>query len=218
MPANLNDIERKILDYMVSYLRTNTYQPSIREIGEEFGIKSTKTVSEHLQALAEKGFLERDPSRSRGVRILGVDLNARAVSVPCYREVPRERAGVRSAPPETHLSLDRRLAGAKGAFLVRAADEELGPLGIVEGDFVLIEPTEPEEVPEGAVVLAGTGERPGYHRLSRNGRGVLLSPVGGNGSPITVEEPDRLQILGRVTAFYRRIDGGGALFAHPTAH
>ena len=64
MLPNLTEIEEKILDYMVSYLRENTYQPSIREIGERFGIKSTKTVSEHLQALAEKGFLERDPSRS----------------------------------------------------------------------------------------------------------------------------------------------------------
>ena len=49
MPPNLSEIERKILDYMVGYLRENTYQPSIREIGERFGIKSTKTVSEHLQ-------------------------------------------------------------------------------------------------------------------------------------------------------------------------
>ena len=64
---------------------TNTYQPSIREIGERFGIKSTKTVSEHLQALADKGFLERDPSRSRGVKILGMDLGADTVSVPCFR-------------------------------------------------------------------------------------------------------------------------------------
>jgi repressor LexA len=43
MPTALTDIERRILDYMVDYLRSNTYQPSIREIGERFGIKSTKT-------------------------------------------------------------------------------------------------------------------------------------------------------------------------------
>ena len=71
MDQRITEIERKILDFMVHYLRSNTYQPSIREIGERFGIKSTKTVSEHLQALADKGFLERDPSRSRGVKILG---------------------------------------------------------------------------------------------------------------------------------------------------
>ena len=72
----LTDLEQRILDYMVLYLRTHTYQPSIREIGHHFGIKSTKTVSELLQSLAEKGVVERDPSRSRGIRILGLDLNA----------------------------------------------------------------------------------------------------------------------------------------------
>jgi SOS-response transcriptional repressor LexA len=95
MPAVLNDLERNILDYMVRYLRTHTYQPSIREIGEEFGIRSTKTVSEYLTALAEKGYLERDPSRSRGIRILGVDLNPHTVSVPCFPEPP-PRPGVSS--------------------------------------------------------------------------------------------------------------------------
>ena len=100
MPPNLTDLERKILDYMVDYLRSNTYQPSIREIGERFGIKSTKTVSEHLQALADKGFLERDPSRSRGVKILGMDLNAQAVSVPCFSKLPQDRGGQRASRAE----------------------------------------------------------------------------------------------------------------------
>ena len=123
MSASLTDIERKILDYMVQYLRSNTYQPSIREIGERFGIKSTKTVSEHLQALADKGFLERDPSRSRGVRILDVDLSADVVPVPFYRDMPKERIARDGA--ETYLSLDRRLGGGRGSFFVRAKGDEL---------------------------------------------------------------------------------------------
>ncbi len=41
MPKPLTSLERRILDYLVEYLRQNTYQPSIREIGKRFGIKST---------------------------------------------------------------------------------------------------------------------------------------------------------------------------------
>src|SRR3712207_8940291 len=74
MPEPLSKMERRILDYIVDYLKRNTYQPSIREIGKRFGIKSTKTVSEHLQSLADKGYIERDASRSRGVKILGMNL------------------------------------------------------------------------------------------------------------------------------------------------
>jgi repressor LexA len=72
MPKPLTSLERRILDFIVEYLRRNTYQPSIREIGSRFGIKSTKTVSEYLQSLADKGWIERDSSRSRGVRVIGL--------------------------------------------------------------------------------------------------------------------------------------------------
>src|SRR5687768_17105990 len=139
MPKPLTSLERRILDFMVEYLRSNTYQPSIREIGERFGIKSTKTVSEHLQALAEKGFLERDPSRSRGVRILGVDLNPDAVSLPCFRELPDGR-GPRPDRAESFLTLDRKLVPNRGAFVVRANAESLAVLGVNEGDYLLVEP------------------------------------------------------------------------------
>ena len=74
MSEPLSKMERRILDYLVDYLKRNTYQPSIREIGRRFGIKSTKTVSEYLQSLADKGFIEREASRSRGVRIVGLEL------------------------------------------------------------------------------------------------------------------------------------------------
>jgi hypothetical protein len=81
MPEPLTDLERRVLEYLVQYLRSNTYQPSIREIGREFALKSTKTVSELLQSLADKGWIERDPSRSRGVRLLGVHRSSRSRNV-----------------------------------------------------------------------------------------------------------------------------------------
>jgi repressor LexA len=206
MPPNLTEIERKILDYMVEYLRTNTYQPSIREIGEQFGIKSTKTVSEHLQALADKGFLERDPSRSRGVKILGMDLNAQAVSVPCFRNLPVDRNGQRLSRAEMHLTLDRRLAGDRGAFFVQARAEELAFLGCMEGDYVLLEPTSPAEVLNGAIVAARVGDVSSYFRYIRNERTAELHPLGGKSPPTVVEDPSNLVLLGRVTGLYRRLD------------
>lgn len=211
MPQTLNDIERRILDYMVSYLKANTYQPSIREIGERFGIKSTKTVSEHLQALAEKGFLERDPSRSRGVRILGVDLSPDAVSLPCYSALPDDRSLMGGQPTETHLTLDRRLAGVRGAFLVRAQGDELVTLGVEAGDYVLIEPLTIAEIPDNSVVAARPGGgAPGYYRLSRNGRGVFLAGLGAGSSPMMIEDPSRLDLVGRVGGLFRRFDGVSA--------
>ena len=217
MQQSITKIERKILDYMVLYLRTNTYQPSIREIGERFGIKSTKTVSEHLQALADKGFLERDPSRSRGVKILGVDLSAQTVSVPCYHELPQDRVGLRTEQAEMHLTMDRRLAGAKGSFFVRVRGEEFARLAIAEGDYLLIEPAVVEELGEHSIVVARIEGPPSFYELSRNGRAVHLTPVRVGGQATAVEDPSRLQLIGRVVALYRRMDDA-AILVSTTAH
>ncbi len=206
MAAHLSEIERKILEYMVSYLREHTYQPSIREIGERFGIKSTKTVSEHLQALADKGFLQRDPSRSRGVKILGVDLGGQAVSVPCFRQLPEDRSALRPARADTFLAVDPRLVGTNGAFFVQARADELGALGLLEGDYVLLEPASGPELPEGAVVAARVEGRAAYYRVGRRGSSLLLHPLAGRGEPVVVESPQTLVVLGRVVGMFRRLD------------
>lgn len=205
----LTDIERRILDFMVQYLRANTYQPSIREIGERFGIKSTKTVSEHLQSLADKGFLERDPSRSRGVKILGVDLGAESVSVPCFAEVPDGAA--RTTRPEMYVSIDRRLGGADGAFFLLAHPGDLAVLGVAEGDFVLVSPVSLEDVENGSIVVADVGSGSVFHRFVKNGKGLHLEALKAGGDTTVVEDAQGLRLIGRVTGLYRRLDDTSAL-------
>jgi len=209
----LTEIERKILDFMVQYLRANTYQPSIREIGERFGIKSTKTVSEHLQALADKGFLERDPSRSRGVKILGVDLGADTVSVPCFAEMPDD--GARGARPEMHVSIDRALGGENGSFFVRAGSGDLAVLGVAKGDFVLVAPVALDDVEDGSIVVARVGGDSVFHRISRNGKGLHLEALKPGGDTTVVEDAKRLRLIGRVTGLYRRLDDAASLSLTP---
>jgi repressor LexA len=206
MLPNLTEIEEKILDFMVSYLRENTYQPSIREIGERFGIKSTKTVSEHLQALAQKGFLERDPSRSRGVKILGMELDAPGVSVPLFSQLPQDGKGPRADRAESFLILDRRLAGEKGAYLVHAGAEELASLGCVEGDYILLQPTSLVDLADSAIVAAKLEGQVGYFRFDRKGGAARLHPLKGKEPAVQVENSTSMVLLGRVTGMYRRMD------------
>jgi len=208
MPAALNDLEQRILDYMVQYLRTRTYQPSIREIGEEFGIRSTKTVSEHLRALADKGYLERDPSRSRGVRMLGVDLNPDTVSVPCYGSLPDPTAPRRTDGAEAYLTLDRRMAGSSGSYFVRIRDEQNAAAGIHEGDLILIEPVERETIREGDLLAVNLDGRQELHRFSRRGQAAFLTPAAG-GAPLALDRLSDLKVAGRVAALHRRLDGAG---------
>ncbi|NNK62634.1 MAG: hypothetical protein HKO98_05425 [Gemmatimonadetes bacterium] len=218
MALAMTDIERKILDFMVNYLRSNTYQPSIREIGQRFGIKSTKTVSEHLQALADKGFLERDPSRSRGVRILGMDLHPEAVTLPCFDGLPTDRLAAGPAHAPKQMTLDRRLAGAKGSFMARVRGDELAVLGVGEGDWAILEPAELTDVLDGEVVAVEVGGTPAaYRRVSRNGRGVYVQGLRASDAALLFEEPGSIRVVGRVAGFVRRFDGPAAP-ASLTAH
>ncbi|MSR23093.1 MAG: repressor LexA [Gemmatimonadetes bacterium] len=206
MPAVLTDLERRILDFMVQYLRTHTYQPSIREIGEQFEIKSTKTVSEHLGKLAEKGYVERDPSRSRGVRILGEDLSAQTVSVPCFASLPDPRVGFGSEGVEARYAVDRRLAGAKGCYYVRARGNEFQGVGVERGDFLLVEPTFPSAIRDGDLVVVVRDGGPELFRYSRNGQHHFLQPGRIEMNPVSAESLDHLQITGRVAGLYRRFE------------
>jgi len=218
MPAVLTDTERKILDYMVHYLRANTYQPSIREIGEEFGIRSTKTVSEHLQALAEKGYVERDPSRSRGIRILGVDLNPQTVSVPCFTALPDDRTGFASDGVEAYLSIDRRMTGGKGSYFVRARGDAFAGMGVEAGDLFLVEPAIRGALRDGDLAVVHVHDGPGLFRVRRMDSGLALlngRPPKGDDSPLVLSEDHRVN--GKVTALYRRLDGA-QVTTSPTAH
>jgi repressor LexA len=205
MPA-LNDLERRILDYMVQYLRTNTYQPSVREIGEQFQIKSTKTVSEHLRALADKGYLERDPSRSRGVRILGVDLSPETVSVPCFVALPDERRGFRSDGIEAHYSVDRRMAGAEGCYFVRARGDEFSGAGVERGDFLLVEPASSSDVKDGDLVVVQDARGSELFRYVRGGDGRYLRPARNGGEPVALRSDEEPPVTGRVTGLFRSFD------------
>ncbi len=217
MPAVLTDLERRILDYMVQYLRTHTYQPSIREIGEEFAIKSTKTVSEYLGSLAEKGYLERDPSRSRGVRILGVDLEPQTVSVPCFVTFPDDRTGFASDGVEAYYSLDRRLAGPKGSYFVRVRGDAFSALEVGEGDFLLVEPAERGQVRDGDWVVLRRPEGPALFRYGRNGRHHFLEPARRGADPLAFEREEDLEVMGRLVGVHRRF-GDTAVPVRATAH
>lgn len=205
MSEPLSKIERRILDYLIEYLRKHTYQPSIREIGKRFGIKSTKTVSEYLQTLADKGYIEREASRSRGVRILGLDLERPAVvSVPFYGKIAAGEPALSPDHLRSEYGIDPRLVGSPHAFLLEVAGESMEDVGILDGDLVLVEPADEEDVRNGEIVAARLGGEATVKRYFRRDDQVVLEPSNPNFAPILVRDYDDFTILGRVAALVRR--------------
>jgi repressor LexA len=204
MPAPLAKIERRILNYLVDYLRQNTYQPSIREIGKRFAIKSTKTVSEHLQALADKGYIERDASRSRGVRIIGMNLSPELVTLPCYGQIAAGRPALLREHIREEFSIDRKLAGSADAFFLEVEGDSMREMGMLSGDLVLVEPADEDEIQNGEIVAARVDGNATVKRYFANGGNVVLEPANSNYAPILVHQHTDFTVLGRVSGLFRR--------------
>jgi repressor LexA len=193
MPAPMSDLERRVLDYLTDYLRSNTYQPSVREIGREFAIKSTKTVSEVLQSLADKGWIERDPSRSRGVRLLGMELDAGAASLPLY-------ALDDAADTPARLELDRSLITQYSRFVLPMTGDYLAEQGILGGDFLVVEAVSPRGVESGDILVIRQGGSTRPMRCSTHGDTLVLDATRPGEQPLRVSADAATDVvIGRVT-------------------
>jgi repressor LexA len=204
MPEALSKIERRILNYLVDYLKDNTYQPSIREIGKRFGIKSTKTVSEHLQSLADKGFIERDASRSRGVKILGMNLAPGVLNVPMYGRIAAGVPALLREDVRETFEMDRKLVGSSDAFLLEVKGDSMTGMGIMPGDYVIVEPADESDIQNGEIVAARVDGDATVKRYFANGGQLVLEPANTNYAPILVHEHNDFTVLGRVSGLYRR--------------
>src|SRR3989338_8124492 len=61
--------QKKILDFVKKYTSKNEFAPSLKEIGKHIGVHSPATVHQHLAALVEKGFLEREKNKKRSMTV-----------------------------------------------------------------------------------------------------------------------------------------------------
>jgi repressor LexA len=205
MPDPLSKMERRILDFIVDYLKRNTYQPSIREIGKRFGIKSTKTVSEYLQSLADKGYVEREASRSRGVKILGLQLHhPETVSVPYYGRIAAGQPALIRDHVAEEFELDPKFTGSPDAFFMQVQGDSMEEMGILDGDLVLVDPCDPSAVENGEIVAARLGGEGTVKRYFRRDDHVVLEPANHDYAPMLVDQYQDFTILGRVIGLYRR--------------
>jgi repressor LexA len=110
--------QRAVLDYIWRTIRENGYPPTLREIGEELGIRSTNGVNDHLKALERKGYLIREDLKSRALRVLyyfdendrlckASEVPARASRTSATTTASWERARLGAVPPEPEYEIRR---------------------------------------------------------------------------------------------------------------
>jgi repressor LexA len=74
--------QEQVLQFVRSAVQRQGYPPSIREIGAAVGLRSTASVTHHLKALQDQGYLRRDAGRPRTVELLAPERPAAAASEP----------------------------------------------------------------------------------------------------------------------------------------
>jgi repressor LexA len=201
MAEPLTQLERRVYHYMIDFLAENTYQPSIREIAKKFRIKSTKTVSDLLHALASKGYIERDESRSRGVRLLGFAAAGATQPVPYYGKV---HAGEPALLPEHrmgYVTMDRRFLPSDDVFLLKVRGDSMTGRCISDGDYVLVSPS--ARAKDGDIVAARLGADATIKTLTHRGATVVLEPAHPGERAIEVGPRDDFAVLGVVCGVFR---------------
>jgi repressor LexA len=201
MSDPLTPIERKVYHYLLDFLAENTYQPSVREIGRRLRIRSTKTVTEILQSLAEKGFVERQHGRSRGVKIVGYSALGGVQPVPLYARVNPVAPYVTSENRERFVALDRALLPSDDVFLIRASGNDMIGRGVLNGDLVLVSPS--TRARDGDLVAARVGAHL-YLRIVTHMGAVLSLSTGLSGErEIFLGPSDDFAVLGVVVVVIR---------------
>ena len=202
---SLTPIEQRVYHYLLDFLAENTYQPSVREIGRRFQLRSTKSVVDILQSLATKGYIVREAGRSRGVRLVGFSSIGQAQPVPLYSTVNAAEPCLTEENRERFIAMDRSFVPADDAFFIRTPDDGMMDRGIQCGDLVLVNPS--ARAREGDAVAARLGEELVVRLLSHRGPHVVLTPSSsGSMHTETVVGPgDDFSILGTVATVLRPV-------------
>jgi repressor LexA len=213
----LTDRQRQALDYITECLNARGYPPTLREIGEHMGIRSTNGVNDHLKALERKGYLVREELKSRALRPVDyLDPRKREKQQAEERVevsiVGRVAAGDPILAEENVIDrvvVDRYFLGAvkaKEVFGLVIRGESMIEDGIFDGDYIFVRKQSTAE--RGEIVVAMIEGEATCKRFFPEGERVRLQPSNSTMEPIFIDREQfrSIDILGKVVGVYRRMN------------
>ena len=186
-----SDKAEKILEYVNEFVRENGYAPSVREIGAAVGLRSTASVSYHIQALQDKGLLSAPGQKGRK-RALSTGI--RPGQIPVVGVVTAGLPILACENQEGTMAWD----GEPGCFALRVRGDSMVNAGILSGDKVVVRPQ--QSAMDGQIVVARIGDEATVKRLHRRNGQVWLMPENEAYDPIDGSEAE---IIGLVRAVVR---------------
>jgi repressor LexA len=205
--------QEQTLDFIRRSIEERGYPPTLREIGEYMGIRSTNGVNDHLRALERKGYLRREDMKSRALKLVD-----EPVVVPAkvadddlleVRVLGRVAAGLPLFAEENVIDtvrVDRMLVrGGREVFGLRVTGDSMIEAGILSGDYIFVkkQPT----ADRGDIVVALIGDEATVKYFYPERDYVRFQPANSEMAPILVRASDfkSTMLLGTVVGVYRRL-------------
>jgi repressor LexA len=209
MAKRLTKRQETVLEMIRAWIREHGYPPTIREMGQRLGIKSLRGVTTHLDAIAKKGFLKREP-RARSISLLdALAPFEQALRVPIVGHIRAGAPVLAQEQVEGHVVIDGAWIGAAPAsestphFALQVKGDSMINAGILDGDHVIVRQQPTAE--NGNVVVALLGEEATIKRFFKDGDQIRLQPEHPTMEPILVPPSQPLTILGKVVAVFRKL-------------
>ncbi|PWK77490.1 SOS-response transcriptional repressor LexA [Lentzea atacamensis] len=204
----LPERQQKILVAIRDWVVEHGYSPSTREIGDAVGLKSSSSVSKHLSALEDKGFLRRGSSVTRpmDVRVFlhereSAQISADSISVPVVGDIAAGTPISAIEHVDDVLSLPRGLVGrGSNVFALRVRGDSMIDAAICDGDMVVVQQT--HEAYNGQIVAAMIDEEATVKVYQRRNGHVYLEP---RNPDYPVIDGDKAVILGVVVSVLRSV-------------
>lgn len=193
---DMNEIKNAVYNYLVEAL-SEGLPPTVREIRENVGIKSTSTVHSILGKLEEEGYISRDSHSSRAIRIEKMGASS---MVPVLGKVTAGQPILAVEEIEDYIPypVDNRFSSS--LFALRVSGLSMRDAGILDGDIIVAD--KDLSVKNGDIVVALIEDEATVKRLvNKAGEAPYLMPENPDFDPIYAEHID---ILGKVIGSFRK--------------
>ncbi len=207
--SELTPRRRQILDFITRATQRRGYPPTVREIGAEVGLSSSSSVHFQLRALEKAGYLQRDGSLTRALRVsdpggLGPRSSRGGRAVPVTSLLPlvgRVAAGeplFAAENIERMVPVSSELFGEGDLFILEVKGDSMIEAGILDGDMVVVNQQATAE--DGDIVVALLEDDATVKTFYRRRGRIELWPANSAMEPIVVDE---VQVIGRVRGLIR---------------
>ena len=199
----LTDRQRQIYEFIRDRIHEDSCPPTMREIGERFGIRSTNGVHNALVVLEKKGYIHKTPYLSRAIELTG-QVPASVETVPILGRVAAGLPLLAVENVDGHIAVDRSFLPSGEVFSLRVTGESMRDEGIKGGDMVLVR--RQDVANKGDIVVAIIGEEATVKKFYPERNRVRLEPANPDFGPIIVDKKaPGFFIAGVVVGLLRRM-------------